>query len=590
MRDPEMPLENMALTTRVFLGTRIECAQCHDHPFDKWKQTEFYHLAAYTYGNKFIHEELVGVRDAFRAKENAILEDFKKEKEASTDGGKAAEERKKQRLEAIELRTVLNIIRGGIGQLLSPIALDRKPEAVLALPFDFHQNDGKPGDVMSPKPIFGTAKEPGPTDDKTEIFARWLTAPENPAFTRVIVNRLWKKLFGVALIEPLDELTDQSQALVPELENHLVKLMVSLGYDMRAFVAIVANTRAYQSAVQSEEFSRGGRWHFQGPVLRRMTAEQVWDSMVTLTNPEPDMRDRKREQREDRRIEISHMIRDAYRNYDGTAIVELGYKNLAEEKARRAQETAVREAEITAKRQGDTARVTELRRELGKSNRLRGESYVKEFMMPLLDHLAHKNGGPEAKPIVDETYQMNSNPAVFAVETWRRMWVPGYGPAPKTREQLDAETREERERLIALASKLGYAESDHRGFVEYSERAKAEWLRASELESPAPRGHFLRTMGQSDRDFVENANPNASIPQALALMNSDVVGPRGVFAPYSPLMRSVSRAADKTDAIYLTILSRHPTEAERATLSKTSPSPEALIYALLNSKKFLFLP
>lgn len=211
------------------LSTRIECAQCHDHPFDKWKQTEFYHLAAYTYGNKFIHEELVGVRDAFRARENAILEDFKKERGVSTDGGKAAEERKKQRLEAIELRPVLNIIRGGIGQLLSPIALDRKPEAVLALPFDFHQSDGKPGDKMSPKPIFGTAKEPGPGDDKTEIFAQWATAAENPAFTRVIVNRLWKRLFGVALIEPLDELTDQSQALFPELEDHLVRLMVRLG-------------------------------------------------------------------------------------------------------------------------------------------------------------------------------------------------------------------------------------------------------------------------------------------------------------------------------------------------------------------------
>jgi hypothetical protein len=590
MRDLEMPLENMALTTRVFLGTRIECAQCHDHPFDKWKQTEFYHLAAYTYGNKFIHEELVGVRDAFRARENAILEDFKKEKSASTDGGKAAEERKKQRLDAIELRPVLNIIRGGIGQLLSPIALDRKPEAVLALPFDFHQSDGKPGDRMSPKPIFGTAKEPGPGDDKTEIFAHWATASENPAFTRVIVNRLWKKLFGVALIEPLDELTDQSEALVPELEDHLVKLMVRLGYDMRAFLTIVANTRAYQSAVQSEEFSRGRRWHFQGPALRRMSAEQVWDSMVTLTNPEPDMRDRKREKREDRRIEISHMIRDAYRNYDGAALVELGYKHLAEEKARHAEETAIREAEIAAKRRGDGARVTELRRELGKSNRLRGESYVKEFMMPLLENLAHRNGGAEAKPIVDETYQMNSNPAVFAVETWRRMWVPGYGPAPRTREQLETENREERERLTSLASKLGYAEIDHRGFVEYAERAQSEWLRASELESPAPRGHFLRTMGQSDRDFVENANPNASIPQALALMNSDVVGPGGVFAPYSPVMRSVSRAGDKTDAIYLALLSRYPTTTERESLSKAAPSPEALIYALLNSKKFLFLP
>ena len=49
-RDRGMPLDNMANTVRVFLGTRLECAQCHDHPFDKWKQTDFFHMASFTYG------------------------------------------------------------------------------------------------------------------------------------------------------------------------------------------------------------------------------------------------------------------------------------------------------------------------------------------------------------------------------------------------------------------------------------------------------------------------------------------------------------------------------------------------------------
>ena len=50
MRDRGMPLDNMANTVRVFLGTRIECAQCHNHPFDKWTQMQFYQMAAFTYG------------------------------------------------------------------------------------------------------------------------------------------------------------------------------------------------------------------------------------------------------------------------------------------------------------------------------------------------------------------------------------------------------------------------------------------------------------------------------------------------------------------------------------------------------------
>ncbi len=593
LRDPEMPLDNMALSTRIFLGTRIECAQCHDHPFDKWKQTEFYHLAAFTYGNKPVQEALTGVRDAFKAREQVIHEDFLREKAASKDGGKAAEARKKERLDAMEFRKVLNIIRHGIGQLLSPIAMERKQDAVLKLPFDFHQPDGKPGDVMTPRAIFGKAAEPSPGDDRAEVFARWMTSPENPAFTKVIVNRLWKKMLGVALIEPLDELRDDAKAMAPEVEAYLEKLMVVLHYDMRAFLAVIANTRAYQSAVSPGEFERGSTYHFTGPVLRRMTAEHVWDSVVALANHEPDARDFAREARDERRIQVSHMVADAYLNYDGKATVDLGYASLASETVIQAKEKAAREAEVEAKRKGDKARETELRREIGRLNRERNEAFVRDFLTPLLTNLVHKKAGSNAKLTVDETYKMNTNPAVLAVETWRKMHIPGYGPAPKTAAQIEADAQAEKQRLTALAAKLGFAEKDRTAFVAYCEKARGEWMRASELDSPAPRGHFLRTMGQSDRDFVENANPNASIPQALALMNGDLISSNGVLSPFSPLMHSVTNSGDQVEAVYLALLARKPTAQEKQRLlgggASDCKSIEALIYALLNTKQFIFI-
>jgi Protein of unknown function (DUF1549)/Protein of unknown function (DUF1553) len=589
-RDPEMPLDNMAITTRIFLGTRIECAQCHDHPFDKWKQTEFYHLAAYTYGNKSVNEALGGVRDAFKAREQIILDDFKREKAASADGGKAAKKRKQECMDAREFRPVLNIIRHGIGQLLSPIAMDRKQDAVLKLPFDFKQDDGKPGDVMSPRPIFGDAAEMSSADDRAEVFARWVTSPGNASFNKVIVNRLWKKLFGVALIEPLDELRDDTKAMLPEVETYLEKLMVEQHYDMRAFLAVIANTRAYQSVVGADEFTRGDVYHFQSPVLRRMTAEQAWDSIVALANHEPDARDLAREARDERRIAISHMVCDAYLNYDGKATVDLGYASLASEKAIQTKEKVARDAEIVAKRQGDKTRETELRREIGRLERERNEAYVRDFLTPLITNLAQKKAGPDAKVTVDEAYKMNTNPAVFAVETWRKMHVPGYGPAPKNAAQLEAEAATEKRRLTALAARLGFADKQCAEFIAYCTKANSEWLRASELDSPAPRGHFLRTMGQSDRDFVENANPNASIPQALTLMNGDLISAKGVLSPYSPLMLAIANASDKVDVVYLALLSRLPTEAEKS----LSPAGDAtdiarLIYALLNTKQFIFI-
>jgi len=191
---------------------------------------------------------------------------------------------------------------------------------------------------------------------------------------------------------------------------------------------------------------------------------------------------------------------------------------------------------------------------------------------------------------------MNQNPRVLVTETWKRMHVPGYGPAPKTPAQLDAEAQAEKPRLTALAAKLGFPEKERAAFVAYCEKARAEWLRASEFESPSPRGHFLRTMGQSDRDFVENANPNASIPQALALMNSDLISPKGLLSPFSPLMHFISQAktpTDKVDAAYLALLSRKPTPQEKGIWTKASGHGLALtddlIYALLNTKQFIFI-
>ncbi|MFM7240997.1 MAG: hypothetical protein ACKO3A_02640, partial [Opitutia bacterium] len=153
----------------------------------------------------------------------------------------------------------------------------------------------------------------------------------------------------------------------------------------------------------------------------------------------------------------------------------------------------------------------------------------------------------------------------------------------------------ERTRLRALGVARGAAEGELDSFVDYCLRTRQHWWRASELESPADRGHFLRTSGQSDRDFVENANRSASIPQALLFLNGEAGGRRGLADPCSPLslvVRAAPTPAAKVDAIFLSVLGRRATTAEQSTcaavVARGDGFVEEIAYALLNSRQFIF--
>jgi hypothetical protein len=111
------------------------------------------------------------------------------------------------------------------------------------------------------------------------------------------------------------------------------------------------------------------------------------------------------------------------------------------------------------------------------------------------------------------------------------------------------------------------------------------YLRASELDQPAPGGHFLREFGQSDREVIENASADASITQALQMMNSSLI-PR-VLDPWNALMLDLRDESDRVEAIYLALLTRQPTAAEKARLKDAST--EDIVFALLNGQQFLFV-
>jgi hypothetical protein len=108
-----------------------------------------------------------------------------------------------------------------------------------------------------------------------------MTSSENPRFAAAIANRLWKKFFGVAVKEPVTDLDDLDDATNPELLRLIAQLMKDVDFDIREFQRIVLNTKAYQGQVSTTP-AEGEDFRFPGPLLRRMTAEQTWDSIVLL--------------------------------------------------------------------------------------------------------------------------------------------------------------------------------------------------------------------------------------------------------------------------------------------------------------------
>ncbi len=119
--------------------------------------------------------------------------------------------------------------------------------------------------------------------------------------------------------------------------------------------------------------------------------------------------------------------------------------------------------------------------------------------------------------------------------------------------------------------------------------------RASELEFPAPRGHFLREFGQSDREVIEDAEDHASVPQALNLLSGPMVEAlTNPFAVFGSRLHEAGDAEEKIDMIFQAILTREPSESERALALNTveehgDSAYESMVWALLNTQQFLFV-
>lgn len=549
MRDRGMPLDHLAATVQVFLGTRIECAQCHNHPFDKWSQLDYYKMAAFTYG--------VDTRGDYGFQR----QDFK------TAG--------KGRRLAGEDREMLAEVRKNLGEVMKPLRylLVRETDKQPKLPHDYQYSDAKPGDTVTPVAMFGHAIEAVPGESRAETFAKWMTNPANPRFTTVIANRMWKKVMGVGVIEPVDELMDSTVPVNAELMAYLEQLMVQKDYNLKSYLRVLLNSEVYQRMPVTTGLALGETFHFPGPLMRRMGAEQVWDSLVTLIYGNIDEKTLQPNEANLARLESLQGLYDSITGKTVEELVAAAKEQMAEDDAPQlAQEIKRLTAEANQARvDGDKQAARQISLQV---NKLRKQSRDAAFEMIL------------------------GEDAVAAYEDQKKGVKKKAGPSREQRMANSALMRAEAAKLMAEGQSREMVREQLKETMKSSQQAlvmMGQALRASELGSPAPRGHFLRTFGQSDRDTIENANPEASVPQALNLMNGPVAS--ALIQPTSVLAQNVSKPArieEKIDTVYLSLLSRRPTNNERQLLMQVAnqrgdKAVADMVHALLNTGEFLFV-
>lgn len=559
MRDRGMPLDNLSNTTRIFLGTRMECAQCHDHPFDKWRQKQFFEMAAFTHNMSGGSFQSASITEA--------------QKMMNADKSLDADTR--------------DLMRRAITEATRPLrdTIVTENKAALRLPHDYKYTDAKPKDVVQASVMFGKSVTLQKDADPIKEFAKWLTSTENPRFTNVIANRLWKKVFGLGLIEPVDELMDSSVASNPPLMKFLEQTMRDVNYDMKAYLKVILNTQAFSRASTKEEVNAAEPYYFAGPVFRRMSAEQIWDSLVTLVNPNPDQVNWSTREREHRDLEKREQLAELLKKTEAPLILEAAKQVAILMREQNKEFDKLRDELDVARAKDDKERVKDIQRRLNQSQTVLRQTVSKCFY-----EAAKKSGNKEVQSALAAAAEGGD------MEMAMMNMMDDSRVDARDMPLSDAEMKQ----IEADAALVGIKAKDAKSLKSYTNYRKTlhqTWCRAGELPSPAPRGHFLREFGQSDRDIIENANDEASVPQALTMMNSSLVAQ--LSSGWSELAMNLRKAQtpdEKITTLYLSLFSRKPSTKEQAALLEllettgtTTSAFEDLVLGAISTQRFLFI-
>jgi len=222
------PNEKAEAIAQIFLGTRLECAQCHDHPFDRWTQRDYSSLAA------FFNQVARKDGQDYYAEGQTYLEP----------------EKSKQ----VRLRFL-----------------------------DGSEANWPPPDRLAPEKGDGVR-------DRRIALANWMFGPAKQWTARALVNRVWGKLLGRGIVEPVDDFRFSNPPINGPLLDALTEDFIAHGYDFRHLVSTILHSRTYQASSRPNTTNGEEQTYFSRATLRRLTAEQLLDGLAQITGIEEEFR------------------------------------------------------------------------------------------------------------------------------------------------------------------------------------------------------------------------------------------------------------------------------------------------------------
>ncbi len=218
-------VERAENTAQLFLGARLKCAQCHNHPFERWTQDDYHNWTA------------VFARVDYNILENKRTDTNDKHEFVGD--------------QIVFLTNNVSWTNPRIGKPATPRLLGGKTIAELKLPQD---------------------------RDELDALAEWLTSRENPWFAKMQANRIWFHLMGRGLVDPVDDFRASNPPSHPALLDALARELREHGYDLRHLIRVIMASRAYQLDSETNDTNGDDEINYSHVVLRRLSAEQLLDS------------------------------------------------------------------------------------------------------------------------------------------------------------------------------------------------------------------------------------------------------------------------------------------------------------------------